>query len=80
MEAGRGGEFKVGSETVNIEVGAEEIPIPFGPLKARGSLDEWRKVIDREAGELRPLSQLPYVPDAPLWEGKRTDFPILDSE
>jgi hypothetical protein len=80
IEAGRGGEFDVGGETVNIDVGADEIVLPFGPLEVRGSLEEWRKVVDRELLELRLPTQLPTVPEPLRWESKRSRFPVLDSE
>jgi hypothetical protein len=80
VESGRGGEFDIGGETVNVDVGADEFVLPFGPLAVRGSLEEWRKVVDRELVELRPLSQLPHVPEPPAWEGQRSEFPVLDSE
>lgn len=80
IDAGRGGEFAVGGEIINVTVGADEITIPCGPLLVRGNLPEWRKVVDREFADLRPLSQLPHVEAPEAWEFGRHDFPVLDSE
>lgn len=80
VESGRGGEFDVGGETVNVPVGAEEFSLPFGPVEAFGAPDEWRKIVDRELADVRPLSQLPHLEEPPPWEGPRSEFPILDSE
>lgn len=80
VESGRGGEIVVGGEVIGVPGEAEEVVLPLGPLQARGSLVEWRKVIDRELADLRPLSQLPHVEMIEPWEGPRMDFPVLDSE
>jgi hypothetical protein len=77
---GRGSAILIGHDEVGIESGAESIDLPMGPLLVSGTLEEWRKVIDREVGEMLPLDELPHVPEPEPWEGERQPFPILDSE
>jgi hypothetical protein len=76
---GLGGELEVGGDTLAFDAETELIAVPFGCLNATGTIQEWRKVLDRELGDLRPLSEMPHVAAEP-WEGARHEFAVLDSE
>jgi len=55
LENGYSAALKIEGETAEVEAGLDEIELPLGPLLARGSLEEWRMVLDREYSELAPL-------------------------
>lgn len=76
---GLGGEIEVASEILAIDAETEVIEIPVGPLRVGGTIGEWRKVMEREIGDMSPADQMPPVVTAE-WDGPRIDFPILDSE
>ena len=80
MADGRGSELDIGGEAASLDVGAEELRVPLGPLLAVGTLAEWRKVLDRELADARPGDQAPDLPPPGPWVGDRTAFPILDSD
>jgi hypothetical protein len=81
LENGYSAALTVGGETVELESGADEIELPLGPLVARGTLEEWRAVLDRELIELTPNADRPELPaEAAPWSGERKAFPISDSE
>ena len=80
LENGYSGGLVIAGEAIEIESGAEAIKLPFGPLLARGTVEEWRAVIERERAEMAPSSECPAVGTGEPWNGPRTDFPIGDSE
>jgi hypothetical protein len=80
LEDGRGAEIELGGFTVPIAADAELVEIPFGPVLLQGTLTEWRRVLDRELGELFELADLPVPPIAATWEGPRHPLNVLDTE
>ena len=79
LSDGRGGEIEVGTEVLAVNAETEIIEIPIGPLCVNGTIDEWRKVLDRELGDLNSLEQMPEVASSE-WSGPLLDVSILDSE
>ena len=79
LENGYSAALTVGDESIELEAGAEAIELPLGPLTARGTLEEWRAVLEREIAELTPASERPDIPSSG-WKGERVAFPISDSE
>src|SRR5207245_1757189 len=67
----------VDGEVVEVASGVDEINLPLGPLIARGSLDEWQSIVDRECTELAPLEECPVTSTGASWTGERTIFPVL---
>lgn len=80
LENGYSAALTIEGEPIEIESGAEAVEFPFGPLLARGTLEEWRAVVDREVAEMTPSTERPELPAVALWSGPRTPFPIGDSE
>jgi hypothetical protein len=80
LENGYSAALAIGGESVTLEAGADAVELPFGPLTARGTLDEWRSVLDRELTELSPLEERPEPPPETVWDAPRVPFPIADSE
>lgn len=79
LENGFASALTIGAEGVDLDSGAEAIELPIGPLIVRGTLDDWRTVLEREFGEMAPADECPTVEVAP-WQGLRVEFPVLDSE
>ena len=80
LENGYSASLTVGGESVELESGAEAVELPLGPLTARGTLEEWRSVLEREVAELSPADERPELPVATPWQGERIPFPIGDSD
>jgi hypothetical protein len=80
LENGYPASLTVGGESVELESGAEAVELPLGPLTARGTLEEWRSVLEREVTELSPSEERPEPPVATPWKGERVPFPIGDSD
>lgn len=47
---------------------------------ARGTLREWRAVLEREIADMSSPDERPDLGDSQTWEGVRLPFPVLDSE
>jgi hypothetical protein len=80
LENGYSAALTVGGETVELESGSDAVELPLGPLTARGTLEEWKSVFERELTELSPSDDRPELPVATEWKGERRPFPIGDSE
>jgi len=80
LENGYSAALTIGGESVELESGAEAVELPLGPLTARGTLEEWRSVLERELMELSPSEERPELPVPTPWQGERVPFPIGDSE
>lgn len=80
LETGHAAHITIGADTSIVQAGEETIVVHVGPLSATGTLEEWRKVLDRELGDVYAKGDGPEIRTPPPWEGGRTDFPILDSE
>lgn len=65
----------IGGESVPAHLDDEEVQIPFGPFLVTGTVDAWRKVLDRERSDALPLSQFPKVENQP-WQNERIPFPV----
>jgi hypothetical protein len=79
LENGYASGVTIGGEAVEVEAGADAVELPIGPLLVRGTLREWRAVLDREAGEMVPAEEQPSQVDE-AWQGERLPFPVIDSE
>lgn len=80
LEAGLAAHLRLGEEVSSVEAGAEIIEVLIGPLRATGTLDDWRKVVERELADTSPPTAVPDIPAPSGWKGERRFFPILDSE
>ena len=69
----------VAGETVPVRMEDDEVRIPFGPFLVAGTVDAWRKTIDRERVDALPLSQIPATKPKP-WQGDRLQFPVTSIE
>jgi hypothetical protein len=79
LENGFASALTIGGEGVDLDSGAEAIELPVGPLLVRGTLAEWRDVLERELDEIAPADACPQV-EPTAWAGPRVEFPVLDSE
>jgi hypothetical protein len=80
LENGFASGITISGEAVELESGAEAIELPVGPLLVRGTIPEWRTVLDREIGDMAGPDERPPVEDDPSWERERMPFPVVDSE
>jgi hypothetical protein len=80
LDNGYAASISIGGELVELEGGADAIELPLGPLVARGTLAEWRAVLERERAEMASFEERPVVGAPPAWPGSRRPFPIVDSE
>jgi hypothetical protein len=76
---GLASDVAVGSETAPVTVDDDGVQIPMGPFIVTGSLEDWRKVLDREQAEALPLSQCPAQEASP-WVGERVQFPVTNTD
>jgi hypothetical protein len=74
-EAGVDGDLVIAGESTPIRVQDELLEIPIGPFVVTGTLPEWRKVLDRERDDARPVAAL-TEPGADRWEGEQLIFPV----
>lgn len=77
---GLGTEVTIAGDVVAVSADAEQLALPLAPLLVTGSIEEWRKVIDREIGDMFPAEELPEVPGFLAWQGELTEFPVMDSD
>ena len=74
-DEGLNSDIEIADESVPIHLDGEEVQIRFGPFLATGTVEEWRKVLDRERADAQPLSQCPIVTTQP-WVGDPIPFPV----
>jgi hypothetical protein len=77
---GRGTELVFGGVPIDLPADTTEILLPMGPVVLGGAPDEWRKVIDRELGDLLPGDELPDIPAPTAWDGPRMARSVLDTD
>lgn len=80
LENGYSAALGVAGESVELEAGVDSIELPLGPFIVRGTLEEWRAVVERELIDIAPLEEVPEPAPVATWPGERTPFPIIDSE
>lgn len=73
-------ELPVGSETAIKEPEDEDVVVPVGPFLLTGSLGDWLRVLQRERGDARPISELGPPEEATPHVGERVEFPIINSD
>ncbi|GAA3458843.1 DUF262 domain-containing protein [Saccharothrix longispora] len=74
-EAGVDGDLAIAGESTPVRVQDELLEIPVGPFVVTGTLPEWRKVLDRERGDARPVAAL-TEPGTDRWKGEQLIFPV----
>ncbi|GAA1276553.1 DUF262 domain-containing protein [Sphaerisporangium rubeum] len=82
VEAADGGldsDLEIAGEVLPVRVESDTLTIPIGPFLATGTIDAWRKTLEREKADAQPLSQCPVIPPRP-WDGERTPFPVTSIE
>jgi hypothetical protein len=79
LEDGRGAELVIGDDYLAFDAEVDVVTVPIGPLDVSGTIEEWRRILDRELDELAPSDELSML-DRQQWEGTRHPFHILDSE
>jgi hypothetical protein len=73
LENGFASALTIAGEGVDLDAGADGVELPVGPLLARGTLEEWRAVLEREVGEMAALEECP--PAAPrATRGRKTSY------
>jgi hypothetical protein len=72
-------DIKIGSDTVPVHLDDEEMQIQFGPFLVTGTVDAWRKTLDRELADALPLSQCPAVEEV-HWDGDPAQFPVTSAD
>ncbi|HET9895155.1 MAG TPA: DUF262 domain-containing protein [Streptosporangiaceae bacterium] len=78
--SGLDGDIKVGDQEVPVTLDGDDVQIPLGPFLITGSVEEWRKALEREREEgTLPLSQLPN-PDSVPWQADLALFPMANVE
>jgi hypothetical protein len=80
LENGYPASLSVADESVELEGGADAVELPLGPLSAKGTLQEWRAIFERELQDMAPSDERPEVEVPAAWSGERIEFPIVDSE
>lgn len=78
-DGGLDGDIEIGGEAVPVRVESDTVTIPIGPFLVSGTIDAWRKMLDREKVDVQPLSQCPTVKPRP-WEGEAIPFPVANIE
>lgn len=76
---GLSSDVTVGVESVPAYMEGDELQIRLGPFLATGTLESWRKVLDREITDSLPLSQAPVV-HTEIWEDEPVAFPVTSIE
>ncbi|MEV4179989.1 DUF262 domain-containing protein [Streptosporangium canum] len=82
IEAANGGldsDLEIAGETVPMRTESDTVTIPIGPFLASGTIDAWRKTLEREKADAQPLSRCPVIEPRP-WEGERILFPVTSIE
>ncbi|NYF42161.1 GmrSD restriction endonuclease domain-containing protein [Streptosporangium sandarakinum] len=82
IEAANGGldsDLEIAGEPVPVRTESDTVTIPIGPFLASGTIDAWRKTLEREKADAQPLSRCPVVEPRP-WEGERLLFPVTSIE
>ncbi|MGW4638431.1 GmrSD restriction endonuclease domain-containing protein [Sphaerisporangium sp. NPDC004334] len=82
IEAADGGldsDLEIAGEALPVRVESDTLTIPIGPFLASGTIDAWRKTLEREKADAQPLSQCPVTQPRP-WDGERTLFPVTSIE
>jgi hypothetical protein len=72
---GLASDVTVGGESVPVRVDEDKVQIPVGPFIVSGTTEEWRRTMERERSEARPLSHCP-VSETQSWIGERILFPV----
>lgn len=72
---GLSSDVTVGGESVPANMEGEELQIRLGPFLVTGTLESWRKVLEREIADALPLSQAPVV-TTETWAGEPVTFPV----
>ena len=76
---GLDGDIEIAGQSTPVRFDGDEVQIPIGPFLVTGTVDAWRKTLDREHADARPLSQLPNIAAEP-WQGELTLFPVTNVE
>ncbi|GAA1311863.1 hypothetical protein Psi02_72080 [Planotetraspora silvatica] len=82
IEAADGGldsDIEISKEIVPVRVESDTLTIPIGPFVVSGTIEAWRKTLDREKGDAQPLSQCLSIEPRP-WEGEPIPFPVTNIE
>ncbi|MEU9887671.1 DUF262 domain-containing protein [Sphaerisporangium sp. NPDC051011] len=82
IEAADGGldsDLEIGGEALPVRVESDTLTIPIGPFLTSGTIDAWRKTLEREKADAQPLSQCPVISPR-LWDGERILFPVTSIE
>ncbi len=79
LEDGRGAELEIGDDYLAFDAEVDLVTVPIGPLDVNGTVEEWRRILDRELDELAASDEISFLESEP-WEGPRQPFHLLDSE
>jgi hypothetical protein len=76
---GLDGDIEIAGQSAPVRFDGDDVQIPIGPFLVTGTVDAWRKTLDREHADARPLSQFPSMAAEP-WQGELTLFPVTNAE
>jgi len=78
-DGGLDADIEIAGESVPVRVESDTVTIPIGPFLVTGTVDAWRKMLDRERADAQPLSRCPVI-EASAWDGERIQFPVTSIE
>ena len=73
---GLAGDVTIGSESVPVQVADDQVQILIGPFNVSGTAEEWRKILERERADSRPLSQCPTM-EPSSWTEDHFQFLVI---
>ncbi|MFI7632401.1 GmrSD restriction endonuclease domain-containing protein [Microbispora rosea] len=78
-DGGLDSDIVISKETVPVRVESDTVTIPIGPFLTTGTIEIWRKTLQREKDDAQPLSRCPTIDPHP-WEGEPIPFPVANIE
>lgn len=76
---GLDGDIEIAGQDAPVKLDGDDVQIPLGPFLVTGTVDAWRKTLEREHGESLPLSQIPVI-ETQSYQGELTLFPVANVE
>jgi hypothetical protein len=65
----------VAGQSIPVRLDGEDVQVQIGPFQVTGTVDDWRKLVERARADAQPISQLPATDSAP-WDGQPLPFPV----
>jgi hypothetical protein len=68
-------EINIGGQNIPVYLEDGKVEIKFGPFLVTGTVEEWRRAIERRHGKTRPLSEYSEITTLP-WNNEPVPFPV----